>query len=1595
MIIVLLSILALGFILNLAPVQTFFAQRATNYLSESWNTTVAIEKVRIHFFDKLELEQFVVLDEQNDTLLASGSLQVELNDFFFMQKEIIVKHIQLADANVNLLRSPKSDRWNYQFIVDKMGGSKDSNAGGSTPHIQLEDLNIDRTRFTFKDEWIGTDYIARVQHLQVKGDAIDYDAKKIHVKSIDLVDVSMGIVEYTGGRPPRKRKRRDINEFSKTPFNTAGWEVVVDKIAIENGRFFLEYLETKVPENLFDHNHLDVTKIFTQIKHITIVGDTIKGKLLSLKAQERSGLAIQEFKSDITVSPIISECKNLYLRTNNSVITDYYAMKYRHFPDFLDYIKRVNMVANFKQAKIGINDILYFTDAIERIQNHQFELSGYAFGPVSYLQSKELKLSDGKNTFVGDFAMKNIPYTEQMTMEIHDGLLTANGANMLAYAPELQDNPNLNIPALGDFTLKGSFVGLLNNFDAAVNVNSRLGVVDAKMNIKDALSGLIKYDGTVVSQAFNIGAFFNQTDWGTITMNSTIQGQGITPTDANQLDFDVTIPEVTYNKYSYNNIHFNGIYEDEVFKGNAAVIDSNLHVVIEKGQLFFRNKKAVYNLDANIFHVNTQALNLTNHLLKGNAEVNLNFTGTSLDDFLGSVLVYNMEMNVNDTPIDLNQFYLSATTSQQKRNINFLTNGIDAQMSGDFKLSTLPAALRKYFSQYFPEYLKPENITTPQQDVTFNITTKGTDDFFKLINVPAKLSAGAVVNGYFNSTNNYLSFNGNIPFVSYNGVNFKDGKIKVWGDEDGLKQDITLKDFSYEQYEIASLLHLDANFINNYGDFIIKTESVNTLGNAEIVGNIAGRADSFFMHLEPSTVLFNHKKWTINSPKDIVYSPDYLNLSNVELTSENQKISINTKYANPNNLFIAFENVEANPINNLFHFTDFYLHGKVNGNVHVKDVFKYQDIDYSLSIDTLFIDQIKYGHLYLTGTANLNKSSFAIMPPSALFTDLGAMNLNVVGNYDKKQSSIRGNVKMEKVPLAYIYPFTKNHIEEPEGFLTAHIDLKGDFYQPTYTGLVTLEDIKVKPILTGVTYFIDKEEIKIEESALVFRKMEVRDALYNKGLVNGSIKSDGWDNYLFNLSLSSDRLQVLSLDKYDNSYYYGQITAATTVNLTGRWNNIKMNVVGKPLANSRLIIPIATGGDYGSYEYITFKKHDDSLQTQTVPDFNYHLRIDAIATSDLEAIIILDESTGDKLQAKGSGNLVLDIPSNGEMTLTGNYIIEEGLYNFAFKQLEVLNYKKEFILEPGSAIKWGGNLYDADLAVRANTQVKARLYDLIMNETDRIGLNTQEITDAQLAQFINIHLDMNGALSKPQLTFKLDLVENRSIGTYAYQKLQRINTNERELLNQVSGLLLLNQFLPPEGLNNSSISAGAITNMSELLSSTASSQISNFANKLLGVEDLIINLKYKNYALSGMDPNNPAAYLNRNEAGLNVRKNFFNDRLVTEVGGVYDWGNRNTNYNLAGEFRVQYLLTKDGRIRLNAFRTSNYDAVVQQNIGRQGAGLQFKRSFSNLRELFGIEKKKNANSIVDTILPSPIIIKDTLTDKTTKTEISYEIPNHD
>lgn len=1553
-------IILLVILVNLTPVQNFLAQKAVSYLSGKLGTRVSLKHVRINLLNSATLEGLYIADQHQDTLLYAGEAELKITDWFFLKKNPVISYVGLKNAYINLHRKRGSDQWNYQFVIDAFA------SGTPTPEkknqgkldMDLRDVTLQAVRFHMVDEWTGSDMIGEARAFDIHARKIDFNKKIIDIRSVSGKEVLFGLRDYKGGRPPSK-KTQSIPVVDTTAFNSGLWKVSLDQLVLEQSRFFLEDPETKAPAGFFDATHMDVIGIDFDVRNISITGDTLKADLHMLRGKERCGLVINKMAAKVSVTPNISECKDLILETANSHLGNYYAMRYKRFPDFLDYINRVVMVASLEHSEVGVQDIVFFAPALERFKRISVAISGKSNGTVAKLKVMDLDLHDGLTRLKGDLSMDGLPDIDKTFIEFRNGQIQTNGAAAFLYVPELRNQKSIDLGAISALDFKGGFSGLISDFKASGDIYSNLGRVKADVNMKFPVQGLSTYAGTLSTVNFDIGKLLRQDIAGKNTVDLEIKGKGF---DANTASIGIKgqIRAAELSGYNYRDIAVDGTLAAKKFEGKLLSGDPNL-IMDFNGTVDFSGAQPLFNVYTRVGHMDAKALGFTNEHIVASADMKLDFTGSNIDDFIGSAYLYNMNISRDSVRLNIDSLQLLSSVSDgNNKQLILSTNEVNVTVSGRFSIMDLPQSAQMFLSYYLPQYVKRPARVNEQQNLQFDIRANDPGDMISLLNRSVKVGTGMHLTGAMDMKNQQLSFNGTIPSLAYGNLKLNNIQINSSGTYAGLKLEAIANGIRAGDNDVASTVQFQTNIYQDTARFQLLTTTPTSIGSAELNGIAYADRDSFFLSILPSEFYLNQARWEIAPGNEIVFARNYISLKDVNVTSGLQSIRINADgNAVPGNATVKIKNFDIAPLNTILGMQNMNLDGRINGEFEVLSLLRDQVINFDVSARDLRINMDTLGEVRAAGSYEVAKSLITLKNESGLSYKDSKASLTGIYSFDpQSKEHIDAHIRMDHANVNWAQPFLAGYVHNLSGNISGVISIKGNASDPVTTGSVELENVGFAPDITGAHYTIKGATIGVSDTKFDLGAITVTDDDGREGILSGSILHNRLSKVNFRLNMRSDNIKVVDLKDYQNSNFYGDVQASVQLRLSGPANNLNLNIFATPQKNSHLFIPIGYGSDVGQYDYIRFKQYGEEQTLKDRSRNKFNIRIDAIATPDLEATIILDPATGDQIWAKGSGNIILEIPSDGEMKMNGNYIIDEGKYNFSFKQLQVLNYKRQFTINSNSVIKWNGDIADADLDVTAYAQIKARLYDLIINEVDRVGLLQSEIRDAQIMQMVNVNMNMKGSLKEPDLRFKLDLAENRSVGTYAYQKLQRINMDDRELLNQVASLLLLEQFVPPEGISNSNaVTSGTINNMSELISSAASSQVTNFANKILGMEDLYIGLRYKNYNLTD---NSIANNINRNEAGINLRKNFLNNRLIVEVGGVYDWGRNNgteLTTNLAGDFRVQYLLTEDGRIRFNVFRTSNYDAVFSQLIGRQGVGLSYRKSFNGLLDLFRSQEK--------------------------------------
>lgn len=1547
------------------------AHRAANYLQKTLNTEVRVADLRFKLLNRVELSGLLVRDQAQDTLLYAGSLEGKITDWFIFKDDITLEYLRLKDARVAMRRDHVDASWNFQFIVDAFRSDKpEGKEAKPMPQFDLKEIVLERVHFSKQDDTFGNALDLKVKHLAILGEDIDLNRKKIALQSFAADKLRFEIKRASTDKPLPPITFPDLD--TKTPFNPNLFEIDLGKLDLKNSAFILVDMDEPVLPNQFDGRHLHITGINIDAEKLQIRADTLHGKMNRLTAKDRSGIEIKKMSGLVRVDPNISEVKELYLETNRSVLRDYFAMKYQQFPDFRDYIHRVHMTARLSHSHVSMDDIAFFAPSLLRWSGRVYSGSFEGEGPVADLDIRNIDLRDGQLHFTGDYRMTGLPDIETTQITYTNGTIETSYPALKELFPEMN---KLQIEQL-DAVVPVKFVGNVQGKYTALNIDgilsTNLGTIAARDLFLDYSGQHFLYEGHLASDDLDVNQLFPNSGTGVSSFDFYVKGNGF-DYKKNSIAAKGHIYSFPFKNYTYTDADIDMQLQDGALAAQVNSRDPNAQLALDLS-IFGLDEKPSYQALGNIYFADFHQLGLINRPLKGSAAIQVDLTGTSGKDIAGQAILDDLKLVTANDTLNYDSLIFRSDRSGLENFVQIETNNIQISVNGLFYLDELVRSGQKFLANYLSEYIPDPAGYVPDQVFDFSIKAAAPDQLINLFTPELSIAQGFEINGSMNGTAQKLHLNGYIPFIKYNNLRAENISISSYGDLAQLSLNLQARRFVSNEKEMISELDFTSVVSSNNATFDINTTGSSTFGTANINGNAEALNDSIYIRFNTSELIFNNQKWDIAGGSSLAIGAQHLDINNFRITSDQQILEINTpghRASTPGNAFVYLQNINVRPILAMLGMEDVRLEGEVGGGIEVAGLPSKVEADFNLKGQNLSTGGNPLGEIKLIGAYTSLENKLFLESPSGMYDEQGAILLAGTLHFDTaKRNSVDFKAEGENASLAWAEPFAAELTKDLSGRVNGYINIKGIFPRPEIDGEVHIINGHFTPLITGVDYELPDAHIDISSTLFNIQETEIRDEEGNTGRLSGTIAHQYFADLDFALRMVSEKLKVL--DKQEGTdeveTFYGKVYAGVNLTLRGLLRDLTMNITARTAENSKLYIPLTSDADLDSYDYITFKKevnNDDSLEKDPKKT-RLNINLDAIVNTDLVAEIIIDPVAGDKINAVGTGNLAMFIPSEGDIRLNGSYYIESGFYDFTFNSLQLLRYKNRFNLLSGSVINWDGNIEDASVDVKANTIKRARLYDLITDDVMRGAVvfdnSGSERSDALTPQNIIIDMNMTGKLLSPELKFKLELEETRSIGTYAYQKLQRINQDDRDLVNQVLSLLVLNQFLPMEGVNSNVAVNTGVSNVAELISTFASSQITNFTNKVLGIEDLWVNLKYKNYNITDEVTSGNLSYLNRNEAGVSVRKNFLNDRLVIDVGGVYDWGMGSVasqsgfTTNLTGDFRVAYLLTQDGKLRLNIFRNSSFDAVSLQNIGRHGVGFTYRKSFNDIFDLFGIPK---------------------------------------
>lgn len=1553
-VLILLLLLATAWVvIQFSPVQTWLVKQASRYLSNELKTEVSVQRVDFSLFRKVLLEGVLIKDRKKDTLMSIGRLGATVNNWFFLKNRITIYNLSLEHTTVNLKRSDSI--WNYQFLIDYFS-SPSTGKQQQVVNLYLRNLNLSNIQIRQQDDWVGTTMEGKLSHLSLKANQISLRQQVVDIDQLLIDDPYFAISNYTGKKP--RRPSLSDQEFhqkydSVQPGSFGKWKLRAGSLIISNGTFKND-LETKRPPlPYFDGLHLDFFDINAGFSNIQVTGDSLLAKT-DIALKERSGFQVNRLSANLNWHTRGMEFYNLELVTPNSRLTDFFALRYRHFNhDMNNFLSHVQMEGNFEKSKIHSDDIAFFAPELKDWKDVVL-VTGKVKGTVDHLKGDNLRITTGKQTRLeGDFTMDGLPDIDNTFLDINAKTFTTNYNDAVLIYPALKQIKTPAIQKISNLSFRGSFTGYLKDFVTYGTIQTNLGTIVSDINLKLPVKGDPIYSGKLKTTGFELGSFLNEKQIGTIELDGYIKGKGFS---LNTLfaEIDAKIPRLDLNGYSYRNIEAKGIADRKKFDGALVVEDENLSLNLT-GLVDATKDTVSYKLSGFINRMHFKELNLWKKDLKFSGDIDFNFKVKRIEDFVGLAFIQNATLEHDGRKLSFDSLTVTNlfTDSINKR-LEIRTNELDAWLSGDYSIVNLPDLTLQFLSNYFPAYIPKPKTTITKQNFEFNVSTRNINPFLELLDVPLRGFEYATVSGNIDVNKNQFLLNTDVPSFEYNKILFD--RVFITGE--GNFSQVALKGTIGEIRLSDSLSLPNSSFTvtagNDTGSVSISTSATQTLKEARLGARFKTSVDGVTVTFLPSTILLNEKTWTIEKESDFFIGKKTIFSNGLRLNSGNEEIFAYTHPSETgtyNDVIVELRKVEMGDLLP-YVLTDPRLEGTVTGRVELMNPFGKLMMDARLTADkfrfnndSIGVVPIKGNYNAATGDINYNIESDNL---NHEFTINGKTNIA-----DLKNITTDNVLEINNESLSILSPYLSVILTDIKGTGTGIIRVRGDGRKPDLIGSVRLNNTSFVLDYTKCRYFLNNGTIiNFKEGAIDFGQMKLRDSANRSATFSGMLYHRFFNEMSFNLQFQTDDkakgLLVLNTTRKDNTLFYGRVVANASGSVTGPADDIKIKLQGEPTDSSRLYLPTSDSRVTGTASFIVFRKYGKDMKVESEVKESSAISVDLDVTANpyAKVFLILDELTNDIIEGQGNGTLNLRVGTNEKTTMNGNFEITSGRYNFNWQSL----FKRPFLINKGT-ISWNGDPYDALINIDANYFVeKVALLPELTNGC------SNERSD------IFVVANMKGTLKSPEIKFRFELPQGHPCrnNPLTNNALTQLYNNPDELNRQVISLLLVGSFIsanPNTGLATGNLGNTFFTNAAGTISEFIAQQVTTGLDVVLknipGVKDLKLD-PYVTFTPGLISGTQAQGMGFQGTGSFGFTRRLLNGRILLKAGGslLVAAGQVNTvqnNNQLTPDLSIEWLITPDGKLRLIGFYRSIFDVSRSSSmINRTGVSFSYVREFDKL-----------------------------------------------
>lgn len=1495
--------------------------------------------------DKIDLNDINItfIDQQSRNQLAVyfNSFNTRVKKFDLEKNAYGIGDISLDGLKLKL----------HQDIVEEVAKNVEKKVDSLREKNPLKlDLNgIKLTNFDIDYGDQNTKTFAKIlfKELSTKVNTLDIEKSNFNINHLKLIGANINAKLHL---PEQKVDNKANHNLAENKTKEEAMRLFLGKLLLQDVQVSYSNTAATPTKSGMDFNYLNFNKLNTEVRNFKMENGTFAGSVNSAEIQEKRGLNIQKFTADFIYKEQQAYLRNLHLQTPRTLLRDEIILNYNSVEQLSKNPGSVGIIANVPNSKIGLADVLLFapdlknTAPFNKYPNAILNLNTRLRGRVDDLEINTFQLSglgDLKASLSGRIRNATNPNQLFYDLRIQNISTSQNTLNHLVPKGTMPDN----ITLASSLLLSGFARGTTQMVDTNLRLISNLGNATIRANADLRQKNNERYDVYANLQNLQIGKIIQNKDLGIITGTVSAKGQSFDFSRGNAV-LKGNIAAMDYNGYRYNNVNLDGKLNRGAYRVHLNSKDANANLNILASGIY-NEKNPTIQLEGNIVKLDLHKLGFYKEPLSIAGKLDGKFTNLNPDFLNGHLNLNHFAISDGKEVMPIQEFSLKAVSTKESNSLSINSQIIDIELIGRYKITQIFGALQNTINHYY-QFQKPgkQPKIEPHQYFALNAKIKD-DDLIRKFVPDLKSFETITIVGNYDADSQKINLDAKIPNVQYAENKIESATFRLDNESEKLNYALNagrVATSSMEIHKIAAVGDISDNIIN----YNITTKDDKDEVQFLVAGNLQSLKDATQISLNPDGLKLNYNRWNVAADNKIQIGEKGIWARNFVLSNAGSELSINSETESPNSpLNVGISNFKIEDILEMVKKDTLLAKGTINGNVRLKD-FKNLNLTSDIKISELQV----YNHNVGEINAQVNTKSADLLGVNIGLTGF-ENDVKITGNYNIKQTEFDLNAAFNRLQMKTVEGFTMGAITNTEGYISGNMAIKGTPSSPNILGGLRFNNAGLEIVKTGSHFRNLNDEIRFVSDGIRFDNFRLKDAEGNALAINGRIITQNYSDFAFNLDVTARDFQVVNAKEDSDRMMYGLLAINADLNIRG---NLDLPKVGGSIAvadntDFTFVVPQSSPTKQSREGIVEFIDQNQIALNKTIKantiDSNTNLRgmdvnVNISVTKEAKLSLIIDKASGDFVKLQGEADLTGGIDPSGRTNLVGVYKVEQGAYEMSFSMV-----RRRFDLQKGSTITWTGEPLLAQLNMTAIYTTRTAPLDLVQQQ-----LGSQSIAPFKQRIPFEAHLVLGGELMKPQLSFDIQTSrENNAVSQMVIETIQsrlsQLRQDENEMNKQVFALLILNRFIGDNPFQSETgMSAGTMARQS--VSQILSQQLNNIASDLIAGVDLTFDLdSYEDFSTGNRNE--------RTDLNVNLSRRLLDDRLKISVGSNFgvegDARPGEQMTNIAGNISADYMLSKDGRYTLRAYRKNDYQVAMQGQIIETGVGFILTFDYNEFRDI--------------------------------------------